>query len=198
MKTPSISLAAIARIDAGPLLKALDIYKKAAGEIVSARFRLERLKKEIDEFLEKTDPDDEKAISALAGKRIQMEIIPGLIAKIEQTIDDKLIPSIEKAFDEFKVNLNQFYSDAYESYAAQLAEIIRQFFPDTFEANGQRMNNALRIAYQSDDCRKIAFRMQTVESIVRKFSRVGVSEIEQDGRNLCEASEQLVALAKQD
>ena len=195
MKKPPISLAAIARIDAGPLLKALEIYQKAAGEIVSARFRLGRLKKEIDGFLEKTDPDDEKALSEIAGKRIQMEIIPDLIAKIERTIDEKLLPSVEKEFDRFQRRLIEYYTETRNSYAGQLAEMLRPFYSDITRA-GDRVDFALELALQSDDCNELFLRCEAAQRITRPSSRSLVS-IERDGKAICEATEKLVTLAKQ-
>lgn len=158
MKKPTISLAAVERVDAVPLRKALELYRKATAEISSARTRETALRKEISGYLESIDVDDEKAVSLVGGKKIQLEILPNLIRKVERTLADQIAPSLLREADKFKSGLCHFYREAHAAVAAQLAEVFRAYFADRVAA-GDKVDRAVEIARQTDDCQAIAARL---------------------------------------
>lgn len=193
MKKPQINLTAIERIDAVPLRKAVEFLKKGVDEIAAARVRESNLKTEIDDYLSTINPDDEKAVGIVAAKKIQLEILPNLIARVERTLNEKALPTLMAETDKFRSELVRFYSAAFASTATQLADLFRPFFSMPFD--GDR-DPAREMAELSDDCRLIRSRIHNAESV--QLPSQGVPSMAESGRvnSLIQAAETLLALAE--
>lgn len=165
MKKPQFNLAAIERVDATPLRKALEVYQKALSEIEKAKTRKIDLDKEVADWLENTDPDDEKRVQMIAGRKIQAEILPNLIKRVEDQIEEKLAPALATEIDKFQGGLCRFYRQAEDGIASQIAEIIRPFFARPLIVVGDKVDRARDIALRSDDCVDVRERISRVESL---------------------------------
>lgn len=195
MKKPVISLAAVERIDALPLRKALELHQKASAEIVAARQRETALAKEVGDYLAGIDPNDEKAVSLVAGKKIQQEVLPRLIAKVESQVADEMAPALLREADQFRGDLIRFYTEARETVAQQLAAIFRPFFSPQTNLAGEQVDRALEIARQSDDCVRVYARQHEAERISLPTQPRSNDPARHD-RELVEAARALLVLAE--
>lgn len=149
MKKRIIDLQATRRVDVIPIRKALETIQKAHAEIESAKLRRTKVQEEIDLFLaEQVDPDDEKAIQSIVAKKMQVEIIPNLIAKIEKNLESELVPNLERQIDKLKADLKGFYAAVQSAIVDQLEPVFRPYFESEPDAPNGR---ARKIASQTDD-----------------------------------------------
>jgi hypothetical protein len=187
MKKTVINLTAIERIDAMPLRKAVEYLKKGRDEIDSARVREKLLKEEVEKFLATTDLDDEKSLQLVSGKKIQAEIIPNLIARVERNLNEKALPTLLAETDQFKSALLRFYQSAYDATAEQIAEQFRGYFSDP--------EKALRVARDTDDCWAINARIRQAGLI--HIPTQGAPRVTEAAavKNLIQSAEDLLAIA---
>ncbi|HEY4247824.1 MAG TPA: hypothetical protein VGM64_13295 [Lacunisphaera sp.] len=197
MKKPIINLAAIERIDAVPLRKALELHNKATKEIADARVREIALHKEIDDFLAKTSLDDEKGLQLVSGKKIQAEILPNLIRKLENTLENELAPSLLREAEKFQREMVRFYREAHQAVGTQLAEVFRPYFePRTNALNGDKRDRAKEIAMQTDDCSQIEWRLSKTQGIQLPVNHVRSNAPEAFDRTLVGVAKELLEMAE--
>lgn len=196
MKKPVISLSAIQRIDAEPLRKALDLHRKATSEITAARQREADLQLEVSSYLDSIDPGDEKAVSLVANKKVQAEVLPRLIAKVERQVADEITPALLREADTFRDSLRRFYAEAAETVAGQIAAIFRPFFAPQPNRAGEVVDRALDIARQTDDCLRIYERLEQVNRIALPDQPRSNNPTRHDAA-LVEAARHLLTLAEQ-
>lgn len=164
-RRPKLDISGINKVDAVPLRQALALQQKAIAEIAKAKERQAALEKEVAEWMENTDPDDANRIQLISGKKIQVDIMPGLIRRHEITLDRELTPTLVREADRFRGNLRRFYEQASEAVAAQVAEVLRPYFSIQQHGNGEKRDRALDMARQADDCFAISMRIERVNSI---------------------------------
>jgi hypothetical protein len=195
MKRILIDLKGTARVDPAPMKKALELVQKTKAEIAGAARRRSALEIEVKEYLETCDPDDHKAIQYASGKRMQLEILPNLIARAERVLDTKLVPALEREVDVFKSGLKQFYASAHDIAAKEIATLFRPYFASTHSLGGELQDRALAIAQQTDDCAAIMQRLSEAERISLPHDCRSNNSDKFD-RGLCEAAMALLALAE--
>lgn len=198
MKKITVKLAALDKVDDKPLRKSLEIIRKAWREIDDAKDRLAALEKEVEDFLNKADPDDEKALHLAASKRMQIEIIPRLISKVEHNLEEEISPSMEANLDRFKTSLRQFYEQAFEVTEEEMAKFFKPYFSDQVESGGTTIDRALKVARECDDCRELQVRIREVESQRLPATHRSGYDLRKFDANLCELADHLLALAARD
>lgn len=198
-RRPKLDISGISKVDAVPLRKALELQQKAISEIAKAKDRQAALEKEVGDWMENTDPDDAARIQLISGKKIQVDIMPGLIRRHEITLDRELTPTLIREADKFRSNLRRFYEQASEAVAAQVAEVLRPYFSIQVERNGEKRDRAIALASQSDDCFVLSSRIHRVDSF-----RISDQPRPSDpvlaacyDRNLAETAAALLALAEE-
>ena len=164
-RRPKLDISGVSKVDAVPLRKALELQQKAIAEIAKAKERQTALQKEVADWMENTDPDDAGRIQLISGKKIQVDLMPGLIRRHEILLDRELTPTLVREADKFRDNLRRFYEQANEAVAAQVAEVLRPYFSIQMERNGEKRDRALNMARQSDDCFALSSRIERVNSI---------------------------------
>jgi hypothetical protein len=198
-RRPKLDISAVNKVDAVPLRKALELHQKALAELAKGRARQDALNKEIADWMENTDPDDTERIQLISGKKIQADIIPGLIRRNEIQFTRDLSPALLSEADKFKSALRRFYEQANEAICVQVAEVLRPYFTIRTHANGEKHDRAMDFARQSDDCWGIHARLGRLESIrLSDASRPGdFAEGENYDRDLAQSATALLMLAEE-
>jgi hypothetical protein len=199
-RRPKLDISAVNKVDAVPLRKALEIHQKALAELEKGRARQAALNKEIEDWMANTDPDDEKRIQLISGKKIQADIIPGMIRRNELQFVRELSPALLREADKFKSELRRFYEQANEAIAVQVAEVLRPYFcVRTTAINGEKRDRALELARQSDDCWAVYERLERLNRIsVREETRPENFDAgTRYDRELAEAATALLMLAEE-
>lgn len=161
MKKRIIDLQATRRVDVIPIRKALETVKKAHAEIDNAKLRCKKVQEEIDLFLAThDDPDAEKTIQTVIAKKMQVEIIPNLVARIEKNLESELVPNLERQIDKLKTDLKGFFTDVETAIVDQLEPVFRPYFESEPDAP---INRARTIAYQTDDALEASGRYGLVD-----------------------------------
>lgn len=198
-RRPKLDISAVNKVDAVPLRQALAIHQKTLAELAKARARKEALDKEIENWMANTDPDDAERIHLISGKKIQADILPGMIRRLENQLMSEISPALVREADNFKGEVRRFYEQAQEAIAVQVAEIIRPYFSTITEHNGDKRDRALGLARSCDDCWAVSARAE-------RLGRIYISDQPRPGnfdaganydRNLAEAATALLMLAEE-
>lgn len=195
-KIPKIDLSGIPRVNPEPLRQRLKTFRNHRAEIDNAKQRLAALKAEVEDFLDKIDPDDQKSLQAVSAKRLQLEILPRMIAKFERQLEEDMAPALLSETDNFKAGLVGFYGEAHAAFAAAYADLFRRYFSGTVDVSGARTDRVAVVALQTDDCREVLARKSEAESVrlpvhgPRSNNPVGFD------RDICDAADALLALAE--
>lgn len=200
-RRPKLDISAVNKVDAVPLRKALEIQQKAIAEIAKAKERLVALEKEIADWMETTSPDDMERIQLISGKKIQADILPGMIRKMETQLGGDITDNLRRQADIFRGNLRRFYEQAGEVVAGQVADVLRPYFSATTnERNGEELDRALSLARQSDDCAAISARVRRAERVMitdqPRWNHDATASAAYD-RTLAEAATALLMLAEE-
>lgn len=205
-RRPKLDISAVKKVDAVPLRKAIELHEKALSEIEKAKARKEALDKEVAEWMDNTDPDDTERINLIAGRRIQAEVIPGLVRRMEQQIERELSPKLIEEADKFRSALSRFYGAARKAVAEQLSQVLLPYFErrqQAFLRDGAEGGFGMHLALQSDDCLEITERLEAVRMVqLPSVSRPGLAEdpthLAQYDKNVIEAAKRLIELAEQE
>ena len=189
-----MNLAALDKVDDKPLRKSLEVMRTAWREIDDAKVRLSALEKEVAEFLEQADPDDAQALHIASAKRMQIEIIPRLIAKVERNLENDIEPAMVRNLDRFRSALREFYEQAFDVTAEELAKFFKPYFSGQIEHGNGVVDRALFVARQSDDCRELLKRQHEISDIRIPVSHRSNAPQAHD-RALCGAAMELLELA---
>lgn len=199
-RRPKLNISAVNKVDAVPLRKALELQQRALAEIAKGKERLAALEKEIAEWMETTNPDDMERIQLISGKKIQADILPGMIRRMEGQLGSEITENLRRQADLFRDNLRRFYEQANEVVAGQVADVLRPYFSPTTQVNGDKHDRALDLARQSDDCAGIHARIRRVESVrlsdQPRWNHDATAAATYD-RNLAEAATELLMLAEE-
>lgn len=144
-------------IDSTPLKSALETVRKSWADIATARERQAALETEVAEMLREINPSDEEAVGKCSLRKAQLDLLPGLIARIEKALAETQVPALLAAIGKAERALKERDATDRETFACEWLPLFEQHMPPRVDGvSGERREPARTFVLSSALCPRLA------------------------------------------